>query len=136
MNTCYFVSFCIVHQLLVEYCAYKNNKDEIPFTFFLLSLYTLVYYHTMNFFPSPPSSPLLNNSSKVICGSCNKSLSSDWFCSDCHIKCNTCNRFLAHSEFCSRCWSFDDKRHCLVRKRRHHYLMPTMNKKTKLLYTA
>ncbi|KAL7335946.1 hypothetical protein PS15p_201349 [Mucor circinelloides] len=71
----------------------------------------------MNFFPSPPSSPQLSAASdKVMCGSCNKTLSSDWFCSDCHTKCSTCNRFLSDSDYCTRCWSFDHHSNCLVRK--------------------
>ncbi|KAG2210375.1 hypothetical protein INT46_000956 [Mucor plumbeus] len=71
----------------------------------------------MNFFPSPPSSPQLTSSNdKVMCGSCNKTLSSDWFCADCHTKCSTCNRFLSNADYCTRCWSFDQHNNRLVRK--------------------
>lgn len=68
----------------------------------------------MNYFPSPPSSPYLGSFSynhqqqdTAMCGDCNKTLGSDWFCSDCHKKCNSCNRFLGQDEYCTRCWSFD-----------------------------
>ncbi|KAI8996985.1 hypothetical protein BDB01DRAFT_830615 [Pilobolus umbonatus] len=77
----------------------------------------------MNYFPSPPSSPVILSATvnKVICGSCDKPLSNDWFCSDCHIKCNICNRFLSYHEQCSRCWLFNDTTNCYVRKEYHHY---------------
>ncbi|OBZ81467.1 hypothetical protein A0J61_10483 [Choanephora cucurbitarum] len=72
----------------------------------------------MNCFPSPPSSPVIpnNNNEKVICGSCDKPLSNDWFCSSCHTKCSLCNRFLNDTEYCTRCWSFDHDLQGLVRK--------------------
>ncbi|KAI9263183.1 hypothetical protein BDA99DRAFT_559740 [Phascolomyces articulosus] len=72
-------------------------------------------------FPSPPSSPIQHNQQvvdKVICGSCDKVLSSDWFCSDCHKRCETCNRFLSADEHCTRCWSFDIRHNTFVRKPR------------------
>ncbi|CAO3628680.1 unnamed protein product [Cunninghamella blakesleeana] len=81
----------------------------------------------MNYFPSPPASPTpstfdedddymnINDNDKVICGSCDKPLSSDWFCSDCHKKCTICNRFLTNEQ-CSRCWVFDPFKNTYVRK--------------------
>ncbi|KAI8147983.1 hypothetical protein BJV82DRAFT_594138 [Fennellomyces sp. T-0311] len=77
----------------------------------------------MDLFPSPPSSPIQHDDhqdEKVVCGSCDKVLSSDWFCSDCHKRCETCNRFLSADEHCSRCWSFDTLHNVYVRKPRHH----------------
>ncbi|KAI8883205.1 hypothetical protein K501DRAFT_285498 [Backusella circina FSU 941] len=71
----------------------------------------------MDFFPSPPSSPLLGpNDNKAFCGACDKVLGSDWFCSDCHCKCNICNRFLGENEYCSRCWTFDPNQNQYLRK--------------------
>ncbi|ORY89978.1 hypothetical protein BCR43DRAFT_499790 [Syncephalastrum racemosum] len=69
----------------------------------------------MDYFPSPPSSPILG-ADKVVCGSCDKALNNDWFCVDCHEKCDSCNRFLSHGEHCSRCWSFDALQNLYVRK--------------------
>ncbi|KAI8975075.1 hypothetical protein BDF20DRAFT_876807 [Mycotypha africana] len=84
----------------------------------------------MNAFPSPPASPMMmtmeasNNTTgaayssdmdKVICGSCDRVLSSDWFCSSCHKKCSTCNRTLIESEYCTRCWTFDNKSNQFIR---------------------
>ncbi|CAO3646517.1 unnamed protein product [Cunninghamella echinulata] len=85
----------------------------------------------MNYFPSPPASPTpstfdeyddyltMNNNNedddKVTCGSCDKPLASDWFCSDCHKKCTICNRFLSNEQ-CSRCWVFDSFKNTYVRK--------------------
>ncbi|ORZ09815.1 hypothetical protein BCR42DRAFT_423114 [Absidia repens] len=82
----------------------------------------------MNFFPSPPSSPTLNDD-KVMCGECDKPLSSDWFCADCHKKCEFCNRFLTGMEQCSRCWVYDSYQHLYVRKtlqqqHQHQYQQP------------
>ncbi|KAI9315382.1 hypothetical protein BX666DRAFT_397057 [Dichotomocladium elegans] len=93
----------------------------------------------MNLFPSPPCSPGSiasdlyegdhNNNNhhhhpsssssaagKVFCGSCDKPLSSDWFCADCHQKCATCNRFLSAGDHCTRCWAFDRQHSTFVRK--------------------
>lgn len=82
----------------------------------------------MNYFPSPPNSPYLESfsithqtSDHVVCGACNKSLGSDWFCSDCHRKCNTCNRFLGQDEYCTRCWSFDPVKQQFSRKLNKFY---------------
>lgn len=72
------------------------------------------------YFPSPPSSPLMNSDEKVMCGSCDKPLSSDWFCSDCHTKCTTCNRFLGDAEYCTRCWTFDIQSHSFIQKEYHY----------------
>ncbi|KAI8381588.1 uncharacterized protein BYT42DRAFT_567078 [Radiomyces spectabilis] len=69
----------------------------------------------MDCFPSPPMSPTLLPD-RIVCGSCDKVLSSDWFCSDCHTKCSICNRFLALEEFCTRCWAFDSGVNAYVRK--------------------
>ncbi|SAM05789.1 hypothetical protein [Absidia glauca] len=69
----------------------------------------------MNFFPSPPSSPTPSSFDKVMCGECEKPLSSDWFCSNCHKHCDICNRFLT-LEQCSRCWVYDEYQHSYVRK--------------------
>lgn len=99
---------------------------SLSFPFFFT--YTIII---MNYFPSPPSSPILLNSNSnhevvdtlAICGSCDKPLSSDWFCSDCHQKCTTCNRFLSENEYCTRCWKRDGG--SLVRKNnyhQHHYI--------------
>ncbi|KAI8394103.1 uncharacterized protein BYT42DRAFT_609850 [Radiomyces spectabilis] len=81
------------------------------------------------FFPSPPSSPIQHAADqiKVLCGSCDRALSSDWFCSDCHKKCATCNRFLSSQEYCSRCWSYDTLHNLYVRKpyQPHPFTMPT-----------
>ncbi|OAD77951.1 hypothetical protein PHYBLDRAFT_141812 [Phycomyces blakesleeanus NRRL 1555(-)] len=79
----------------------------------------------MDFFPSPPSSPRqLYIDDKVVCGSCDKVLSSDWFCSDCHTKCTICNRFLSPHEHCSRCWSFNTLQNLYIRKPNLHLLIP------------
>ncbi|GAA5805742.1 hypothetical protein HPULCUR_011267 [Helicostylum pulchrum] len=80
----------------------------------------------MNYFPSPPNSPYLGTFSHqqqehVMCGDCNKTLGSDWFCSDCHKKCNSCNRFLGQDEYCTRCWSFDPKNQQFSRKLNKYY---------------
>ncbi|KAG2223877.1 hypothetical protein INT45_012750 [Circinella minor] len=76
-------------------------------------------------FPSPPSSPTAQYDQqvvdKVICGSCDKVLSSDWFCSDCHKRCETCNRFLSAEEHCTRCWTFDTRYNTFVRKPRYYH---------------
>ena len=76
-------------------------------------------------FPSPPSSPIVQYDQQVvdmvICGSCDKTLSSDWFCSDCHKRCETCNRFLSPDEHCTRCWIFDTRYNTFVRKPRYHH---------------
>ncbi|KAI7868864.1 hypothetical protein BDF14DRAFT_1788534 [Spinellus fusiger] len=74
----------------------------------------------MNFLPSPPSSPLQHSVATAVCGSCDKVLASDWFCSDCHMKCVTCNRFLSAGEHCSRCWFFDTLSNRHVRKPTYH----------------
>ncbi|KAI7872330.1 hypothetical protein BDF14DRAFT_1752119 [Spinellus fusiger] len=74
----------------------------------------------MQFLPSPPTSPrqhYLDDS--VICGSCDKVLSSDWFCSDCHTKCTICNRFLSPQEHCTRCWTFSTLKNHYIRKHNH-----------------
>ncbi|KAI8880963.1 hypothetical protein K501DRAFT_9650 [Backusella circina FSU 941] len=68
----------------------------------------------MDFLPSPPSSPVMMD--KVVCGTCDKALSSDWYCSDCHTKCDTCNRFLSENEYCTRCWTFDHRCNGYIRK--------------------
>ncbi|ORY90532.1 hypothetical protein BCR43DRAFT_499449 [Syncephalastrum racemosum] len=71
----------------------------------------------MSYFPSPPSSPspyehlddpdfeISDDEDKVVCGTCNKVLGTDWFCSECHKKCPSCNRFLAvlDDDYCTRC---------------------------------
>lgn len=82
-------------------------------------------FANMDLFPSPPSSPVQQpqhddpNDGKVICGSCDKVLSSDWFCADCHQRCATCNRFLSAGEHCTRCWCFDSIKNMYIRKPRH-----------------
>ncbi|KAI8880458.1 hypothetical protein K501DRAFT_191253 [Backusella circina FSU 941] len=82
----------------------------------------------MNYFPSPPTSPTMNNTNKPMCGSCEKTLDSDWYCADCHTKCNTCNRFLSQYDYCTRCWSFDTCTNQYIRKeQQHHYLYSSTN---------
>ncbi|KAI9033916.1 hypothetical protein CLU79DRAFT_726236 [Phycomyces nitens] len=79
----------------------------------------------MDFFPSPPSSPRQRYiADKVTCGSCDKVLSSDWFCSDCHTKCSICNRFLSPHERCTRCWSFNTLQNLYIRKPNLRLLLP------------
>ncbi|KAI9319675.1 hypothetical protein BX666DRAFT_1915126 [Dichotomocladium elegans] len=75
----------------------------------------------MDHFPSPPMSPAQqyyhdDDDHMVFCGSCDKALSSDWFCINCHKRCSTCNRFLSVDDHCSRCWTFDDQHNIFVRK--------------------
>ncbi|ORZ14510.1 hypothetical protein BCR42DRAFT_417055 [Absidia repens] len=77
----------------------------------------------MDYFPSPPSSPTPSTFDKVMCGECEKPLSSDWFCSDCHKRCDICNRFLTNEQ-CSRCWVYDEYQHSYVRKPRYFYQPP------------
>ncbi|KAI8337710.1 hypothetical protein BC941DRAFT_425998 [Chlamydoabsidia padenii] len=72
----------------------------------------------MTYLPSPPTSPLLASATeKVLCGSCDRALGTDWFCSSCHTKCSTCNRFLTGQEYCTRCWLYDHGHRTLIRKR-------------------
>lgn len=98
----------------------------IPSILFLLSLFpTLLLYldsyltfYIMTFLPSPPSSPLLlSTTEQVSCGSCDRALGIDWFCSSCHTKCATCNRFLAGQDYCTRCWLYDHGHCTLIRRR-------------------
>ncbi|KAI8339013.1 hypothetical protein BC941DRAFT_421860 [Chlamydoabsidia padenii] len=72
----------------------------------------------MTFLPSPPSSPLLlSTNDQASCGSCDRLLGTDWFCSSCHTKCSTCNRFLAGQDYCTRCWLYDHGHCTLIRRR-------------------
>ncbi|KAJ8654098.1 hypothetical protein O0I10_010309 [Lichtheimia ornata] len=87
----------------------------------------------MYFLPSPPASPVEqyedfddfmmdddNNEANIVCGSCNKALGSDWFCSNCHKKCSTCSRLLTQSsdDYCTRCWVYIPSRNIYVPSQR------------------
>ncbi|KAI7906087.1 uncharacterized protein BX663DRAFT_558650 [Cokeromyces recurvatus] len=86
----------------------------------------------MNSIPTPPESPELDylpfDSSPfegIMCGTCNKALGPDWFCSDCHRKCDNCNRFLCDDDgYCSRCWVFDPVQQRLIQKIEKRYSSP------------
>ncbi|KAI9268225.1 hypothetical protein BDA99DRAFT_505252 [Phascolomyces articulosus] len=87
----------------------------------------------MNYFPSPPSSPspfehlddpdyvATDNEPSIVCGSCNKALGADWFCSNCHKKCSTCSRILALNtdDYCTRCWVYVPSQNTFVPRQKY-----------------
>lgn len=118
---------CIRKKRYKWLATFAEKEKKKRSTSFPSSSLSLLLLPVMDCFPSPPSSPSpyaylddlddlddpdytpSQNEPAVVCGSCDKALGPDWFCSNCHMRCAICNRILVKDykdAYCTRCWVY------------------------------